>query len=154
MSEPSRRQLLKTAAVGCATCGLAACVGPINPTGGNDTSSSPATPSNVPGGNVSDYFSGDLVAVGWSVAVGYDSGGIYAMTTICTHAGCDMANYGQVNSRGLFCGCHGSEFDVDGNVIRGPAFRPLQHYKVTVGSNGDIHVDSTNVVSQGTRTPA
>jgi len=137
--------------VGCAACGLVACVGPVNDTAAGDTGGGPASPSNIPAGNVADYYSGDLVSVGWSVAVGYDQGGIYALSTICTHAGCDMANYGRISSNGIYCSCHGSEFDVDGNVVRGPARRALDHYQVTIHANGDIYVDSTHVISESTR---
>jgi len=62
-----------------------------------------------------------------------------------------MANYGRINSNGMFCNCHGSQFDADGNVLRGPARRALDHYKVTVNANGDVYVDSMNVVSESTR---
>jgi cytochrome b6-f complex iron-sulfur subunit len=46
-----------------------------------------------------------------------------ALSTICTHQGCDA----DVASSGtqIVCPCHGSRFDTAGNVIAGPASRPL-----------------------------
>ncbi|MBT4610498.1 MAG: Rieske (2Fe-2S) protein [Gemmatimonadetes bacterium] len=46
----------------------------------------------------------------------------------CTHLKC------QVRPRGGFisCNCHGSTFQIDGRVIRGPASKPLRRYVVQV----------------------
>jgi cytochrome b6-f complex iron-sulfur subunit len=41
----------------------------------------------------------------------------------CTHLGCRI---NQTNGESLLCPCHGSEFDLDGNVIVGPAIVPLE----------------------------
>jgi nitrite reductase/ring-hydroxylating ferredoxin subunit len=48
----------------------------------------------------------------------------------CTHLGCRQK---WNPARGLFeCPCHGSEFDLEGNVKRGPATRPMP--RLFVGS--------------------
>ncbi len=49
----------------------------------------------------------------------------------CTHLGCRIRNSG----KGYTCPCHGSEFSPFGNVLRGPATRPLQ--KLPHRQNGD-----------------
>jgi Rieske Fe-S protein len=56
--------------------------------------------------------------------------GMYVtVTDICTHTGCGV-NYKP--SLGHFrCPCHGSEFALSGDVIRGPAARPLKTYANT-----------------------
>lgn len=48
----------------------------------------------------------------------------------CTHAGCQGTSLSN-NTSGITCGCHGSTFDLDGNVTGGPAGRDLSSY-VTV----------------------
>ena len=51
-----------------------------------------------------------------------------ALSMYCTHQGC------QVNSprnQQIYCGCHGSVFDLSGNVIQGPANSPLAKYTST-----------------------
>jgi cytochrome b6-f complex iron-sulfur subunit len=48
------------------------------------------------------------------------------LSDICTHARCAV---GFSTSLDHFkCPCHGSEFGLDGSVLRGPALRPLKVY--------------------------
>ena len=54
---------------------------------------------------------------------------------------------------GLYCQCHGSAFNGDGAVTRGPARSPLQHYAVTIAADGTITVDGSQPVSTTQRTP-
>ncbi len=52
-----------------------------------------------------------------------DDKGAFAQSAVCTHLGClTRPNAGE---DGFFCPCHGSEFALDGSVIKGPAPRPL-----------------------------
>lgn len=44
----------------------------------------------------------------------------------CTHQGCEV----NVQSDYLVCPCHGSEYDVHGNVVQGPAESNLTSFKV------------------------
>lgn len=109
----------------------------------------------VSAGNVSALTVGSLRAVsGQPVAIGRDAGGVYAMTSTCTHQGCDMGSDGSISSAGLVCDCHGSEFDVNGNVIRGPANAPLAHFSVSIDATGNITIDGGHEVDASTRTPA
>jgi Rieske Fe-S protein len=57
-----------------------------------------------------------------------------ALLTRCTHRGC------QVDPQGarLVCPCHGSEYDLDGAVLEGPAERPLRAYPAV--REGDLVV--------------
>lgn len=53
------------------------------------------------------------------------SGGNFAaLSSICTHRGCTV----DVNGPRLVCPCHGSTYDRDGRVLKGPAERPLTRY--------------------------
>jgi len=54
------------------------------------------------------------------------AGAYMAMTSVCTHSGCDR-NWTFSNSK-FVCTCHGSEFDTSGNVLQGPANQPLKSY--------------------------
>ncbi len=51
-----------------------------------------------------------------------------ALSMMCTHAACIV---GAPRSGVLTCPCHGSQYDMKGQVLRGPAFRPLARYSVT-----------------------
>jgi Rieske Fe-S protein len=95
---------------------------------------------------------GDLqILPGTAACLGRDAGGIYAMTLICPHADCDMSSAGTVGPSGIYCACHGSQFDANGAVVRGPARRPLEHYAVTLDANGDLVVDGDRTVAASTR---
>ena len=48
-----------------------------------------------------------------------------AMNSACTHKGCEV-----IKRKTFFeCPCHNSEFDLKGNVLKGPAEEPLQTFK-------------------------
>jgi len=44
----------------------------------------------------------------------------------CTHRACEV-NYDVDHTR-FYCPCHGSEFDLYGRVLKGPATKPLNYY--------------------------
>ena len=59
-----------------------------------------------------------------------------AHTAICTHQTCTISGF----SNQLFvCPCHGSEFDTNGMVVRGPASIPLRAYS-TQFANGTLTI--------------
>jgi Rieske Fe-S protein len=65
-------------------------------------------------------------------------GSITALDDRCTHLGCRQKWNPQ---RQLFeCPCHGSEFDIEGNVKRGPATRSLPRLFVTTSKDERIHL--------------
>jgi cytochrome b6-f complex iron-sulfur subunit len=75
----------------------------------------------------------DLQTVGVPVDVGHDravvrtgASSFVALSRICTHQGCDTG----VQGDRFVCPCHGSMFSATGDVLRGPAERPLQRLSV------------------------
>jgi cytochrome b6-f complex iron-sulfur subunit len=56
-----------------------------------------------------------------------------ALSKICTHQNCTV-DYNK-SAKILPCYCHGSEFNLSGNVIRGPAQRNLKKYNVEISGN-------------------
>ena len=141
----SRRKLLCLA--GC-SAGLTA-IGAA-PGCGETTGSPPTGP--VSAGNVSALAVGDLLVMS-NVVVARDAGGVYAMSGVCTHAGCLLSDASRTIAAGLGCGCHGSIFDGNGNVTRGPAGAPLQHYQVTIAADGIMTIDGSQPVAANVRTP-
>lgn len=57
-----------------------------------------------------------------------DDGELHVVSSQCTHLGCTV----QFNNaeRSWDCPCHASRFDVDGNVINGPATHPLRRIPI------------------------
>jgi cytochrome b6-f complex iron-sulfur subunit len=51
-----------------------------------------------------------------------------ALSTKCTHEDCQVNN---PSGSTIYCSCHGSRFDLHGNVLNGPASRPLSSYATT-----------------------
>lgn len=112
----------------------------------------PQSVGKVSAGLVSDLPVGSLMQVGrHPLCIGRDEAGVYAMTLTCPHAGCDMSRYGWVSSDSVYCSCHGSLFDPNGRVTRGPARSDLQHFKVQIDDSGELTVDSDSYVDPSTR---
>ncbi len=107
----------------------------------------------VSAGNLKDLPMKSLRAVDTgSVAIGRDGGGVYAVSLICTHQGCDMSYNGDVSYEGgINCGCHGASFDRSGGVLGGPAQGPLEHYRVTADASGALTIDLDTTVPSSTR---
>ena len=76
-----------------------------------------------------------------------DAGGLYAMSSLCTHQGCTL----QLDVAQLYCDCHGATFDLNGENPTSPARKPLVHYAVCVDASGTVQVDKTQTVAASTR---
>jgi Rieske Fe-S protein len=62
--------------------------------------------------------------------------GFTALSLTCTHLGCTL----EPNETGFACPCHNSRFDEAGNVIHGPAVKPLQVLHIEITDDGNIKV--------------
>jgi cytochrome b6-f complex iron-sulfur subunit len=141
----SRRHFLQVIVATGAVSALPGC------NGGGD--SSPEAFGDVGAGNVSELAVGSIQAVSNAPAyIARDASGLYAMTSTCTHAGCDMIASGAITSQGIACHCHGSVFDKNGNVVTGPANSALAHFAVSVDAAGAITVHGGQTVAQSERT--
>jgi len=75
------------------------------------------------------------------------SGGVYALSAVCTHLGC-ITRY-KSDEKIIACPCHGSRFDLESDVIHGPAPRPLPWLDVTEDASGNLVVDTGIVIARG-----
>ncbi|MBM3808513.1 MAG: ubiquinol-cytochrome c reductase iron-sulfur subunit [Acidimicrobiia bacterium] len=87
-----------------------------------------------------------FVPPGRSMAVFRQAGQVYAISTVCTHLGCIV----KASAGGFACPCHGSEFEADGTVRKGPAPRPLDWLEVST-SGGALVVNEGATVKPGTK---
>jgi len=86
----------------------------------------------VPGG-------GALIFGQEKIAVIRENQDIYALNLTCTHLGCTV----NATSKGFICPCHGSVFTTVGDVVKGPADRPLK--RLAVEEQGDDVLISENL---------
>ncbi len=76
-----------------------------------------------------------------------EDGGFLALSRTCTHLGCAVP---WVEKEMKFaCPCHGSAFDITGNVIEAPAPRALDIYPITI-ENNMINVDTRKPIKRST----
>lgn len=76
-----------------------------------------------------------------------DGRGVYAISATCTHLGCAVSRA----AKGFECPCHGSKFGENGNVLAGPAPRPLAWLEVGRTADGQLVIYAENEVVPGTR---
>lgn len=125
-----RRHVVIGAGLGLLTAVLTACTTygkkPPEPTaeapaGGAAETEALTTTAEVPVG--SGVIVGDVV-------ITQPTAGIFTgLSATCTHAGCKVT---EVVDGEIACPCHGSRFNLDGSVARGPAATPLAQRPVTV----------------------
>jgi len=69
-----------------------------------------------------------VIVAGRPVLVVNTGDGYRAFSAVCTHLGCVVK--WKKGRRQFFCPCHGARFDVEGQVMGGPAPRPLAALEV------------------------
>lgn len=144
-SDLSRRHLLVLAVGAASAAGGLGCAG--------GSGGSPELFGDVTAGNVSALQLNTITPIAGAPAfVGRDAAGLYAMTTTCSHEGCDLKG-GNAAAGTITCRCHHSQFNLTGAVLQGPAQSPLTHFAVEVADDGTITVHGETVVDPSTRTP-
>lgn len=101
------------------SCGTGECI---------DLSDAANQPLTTAGGAMLIDMAGDTIMV-----VRISDSEVVAVSAICTHASCSMDYV--AGQQVLDCPCHGSQFAIDGSVLRGPAVRALRVYNVTLANN-------------------
>ena len=76
-----------------------------------------------------------------------DREGFFAITAVCTHLGCVVKR----RDDGFGCPCHGSAFNGQGQVVRGPAPTALAWLHIAQAPDGQLVVNLARKVRAGTR---
>ena len=87
-----------------------------------------------PGGGLKIHPAGSATVL-YVLAVG--AGEFAVLSPTCTHLQCTVS----IEGAELRCPCHGSTFDREGRVLRGPAARPLRRFPATVTADGELVID-------------
>ena len=74
--------------------------------------------------------------LGTLLVVRTDATSVSALTATCTHQACTITGF---ENQTFQCPCHGSRFDANGGVVRGPATQSLRRYNATL-ANGVISI--------------
>ena len=100
-------------------------------------------PNEIQIGQVDERFKQRFAV--WLVRTAFDewgtSGGIYALSTVCTHLGC-TPNWLEAEQK-FKCPCHGSGYYKTGVNFEGPTPRPLERYAISLADDGQILVDKS-----------
>ncbi|MBI5376199.1 MAG: Rieske (2Fe-2S) protein [Candidatus Schekmanbacteria bacterium] len=59
--------------------------------------------------------------------------GVFALSAVCPHLGC-LVNWHD-GEKLIECPCHAAKFDLRGNVLGGPAPKPLETFKAEIKEN-------------------
>ncbi|CAN5823911.1 Rieske (2Fe-2S) protein [soil metagenome] len=79
--------------------------------------------------STADVPVGSGVIVGDVVLTQPSAGVFKGFSAVCTHAGCNVA---KIADGTIDCPCHGSKFNLDGSVAKGPASKPLEPTSISV----------------------
>lgn len=101
------------------------------------------SPSVFTAGRPGDYLAGEMSERFkesnrvWIVKT--KPGSLYALEANCTHLGCTPQWFADEE---LFkCPCHGTNFNLDGDVLAGPAPLPLFRLSIRLDQNGFVVID-------------
>lgn len=142
--DPDRRTFLAAAAAAaCAGCPLVAAAAAAA------KDATPAEPVDV--GTAADYPRDGGVSDAYAKSHGFflvrDNGTLYALGASCTHKKTLL----KVKGKAIVCPKHGARFDVNGDVTKAPARRPLPRYAIVQDEVGRITVDPSRVFEADAR---
>ena len=140
ISGPRRREVLIGTGLGVAGTVLAGCT----TYGEKPAAAKPPSPSAAPGTpsapaqaltTVAEVPVGSGVIVGDIVVTQPTAGAFAGLSSVCPHAGC---NVNKIVDGTIVCPCHGSRFNLDGSVAKGPATEPLEPRAVVVDGDSIV----------------
>jgi cytochrome b6-f complex iron-sulfur subunit len=107
----------------------------------------------VRAGRVDEFAPGSvsLVKAGRFFLYRLDDGSFLALWQRCTHLGCSVP-WAQAEDQ-FHCPCHGSLYDKKGEVLGGPAPRPMDIFPVTI-KDGEVFVDTGKPIQRASFDPA
>ena len=100
----------------------------------------PPPPSEFDVGPATDYpVNSRTVLAHIPAIVVHDEEGLRVISLTCSHLGCSV----EQRSFGFECPCHGSQYDLDGLVLKSPASTDLRKLRVAESEDGNLHIFTT-----------
>jgi cytochrome b6-f complex iron-sulfur subunit len=97
----------------------------------------PPPPKEYNIGDAVDYLPGTRTILPEIPAIIFNDGTKFTVTSlICTHLGCTV----EAKPEHFICPCHGSQYDLNGKVVRGPASQPLKQLTIEKTTEGKLIV--------------
>ena len=82
----------------------------------------------------------NLSAVDTALIVTRESASVFhALDSVCTHAGCTVGTFVQQQGH-MQCPCHGSRYDIQGRVVRGPAEENLASFVIEFDGADELKI--------------
>ena len=89
----------------------------------------PGPPGEYDLGDISNFPDGSrTIRADIPAVIENRAGALIAFSLTCTHLGCTV----EMDDKIFACPCHGSRYDADGKVLKGPAQKPLRKLRITV----------------------
>ncbi len=134
-----RQRVIRGAGLVLTAGALAGCGDGGNGGSGSEAVSTPS-PAAAPGGAITKTAEvpvGSGVIVGDVVVTQPTAGVFKGFSSTCTHKGCTV---NKVADGTIDCPCHGSKYNLDGSVAKGPATEPLEPKAVSVEGDSIVLV--------------
>ena len=139
-----RQQVIRGAGLVLTAGALAACGGggdkPVDKPAASSEAVTTPPPADAPGGAIAktaDVPVGSGVIVDEVVITQPTAGDFKGFSSKCTHKGCAV---NKVADGTIDCPCHGSKYNLDGTVAKGPATKPLESKAVAVEGDSIVLV--------------
>jgi cytochrome b6-f complex iron-sulfur subunit len=138
VTEINRRDFLKIAATGLLTASGLLGLGALLRFAGYQTEPAPVTEFEL--GLAKNYpIRSRTVLPNVPALLIHTEDGFSALSLVCTHLGCTV----EKNVDGFTCPCHNSVYDIDGQVMRGPASKPLKQLQIKIRDNESLVLYTT-----------
>ncbi len=130
-----RRDVLAYTGIALGATAIAGCQTYGKPPAATSQAPAPTPDGGTPPTAAAGLVKTSAVPVGSGVIVGevvvtQPTAGVFTgLSAICTHQGCTVT---EIADGTINCPCHGSKFNLDGTVAKGPAKKPLEAKAVKV----------------------